>query len=276
MTRETLGWLLPALFGLMFLAEIIGGHHRWRGGSAKGIAFALVGIASHAVLAAPIVALVLGFTFNHLFPNSANSLAHTPFWLAFPIMFVGEEFLHYWLHRWSHEWRWLWRLHRTHHSATELSTLVLYRYNVFWTVLLPQAWVGAIAVHLGLVHAFAASVMTTFLVNALTHTAYRWDLALRRLPGMNPVFNALEKVITLPDTHHAHHGLGKLAHARGNYAVTIFLFDVLFGTAKIPRARQERFGLPGRFDWREELFWPIVRKGLLPKEQPAKATAAAR
>ena len=71
---------------------------------------------------------------------------------------------------------------------------------------------------------------------------------------MNTVFNGPEKIITLPDTHHAHHGLGKYANARGNYAVTVFLFDVLLGTAKIPRARQERFGLPGQFDWREELF----------------------
>lgn len=265
MTRETLGWLLPAIFAFMFLVEIIGGKHRWQWNSAKSIGFALIGIASHAVLAAPIVAVVLSFVFDHFFPHSANSLAGTPFWLAFPIVFIGEEFLHYWLHRWSHEWRWFWRLHRTHHSASQLSTLVMYRYNVFWTVLMPQAWIGAIAVHLGLVNAFAAAVMTTFIVNAFTHTAYRWDLALRRLPGMNPVFNVLEKIITLPDTHHAHHGLGKLAHVKGNYAVTIFLFDVLFGTAKFPRARQERFGLPGRFDWREELFWPIVRKGLLPK-----------
>lgn len=26
------------------------------------------------------------------------------------------------------------------------------------------------------------------------------------------------------------------------------------------RARQERFGLPARFDWKEELFWPVFRK----------------
>lgn len=273
MTRETIGWLLPAIFAVMVLAEIAGGHHRWEWRSAKGALFALAGIASHMVIAAPIVAIVLGFVFDHIFPHSANSLAHVSFWLAFPVFFIAEEFCHYWVHRWAHEWRWLWKLHRTHHSAERLSSLVLYRYNVFWTVLLPQAWFGAIALHLGLVQVFAVNVLITFAVNALTHTAYRWDLALRRLPGMNAVFNVLEKIVTLPDTHHAHHGLGRHAHARGNYAVTIFLFDMLLGTAKIPRARQERFGLPGRFDWREELFWPVVRKGLLPKA-PVKPAPA--
>jgi sterol desaturase/sphingolipid hydroxylase (fatty acid hydroxylase superfamily) len=47
---------------------------------------------------------------------------------------------------------------------------------------------------------------------------------------------------------------------RGNYAVTIFLFDTVLGTARIPRRAQERFGLPGRRDWKEELAWPLLRR----------------
>jgi sterol desaturase/sphingolipid hydroxylase (fatty acid hydroxylase superfamily) len=259
----TLYPLLLTIFGLSILFEIVGGQHRWNRSTLKGSLFALTGIAAHTVVAAPIVGIVLSFVFNYLFPHSTNLLVGTAFWLAFPIYFVVEEFCHYWLHRWSHEKRWLWKLHRTHHSAAQLNTLVLYRYNIFWTALLPQAWFGAIALHLGLTEVFIAGTLITFSVNVLTHTSYRWDLALRKLPLLNPLFNVLEKIVTLPDTHHAHHGLGKNAHARGNYAVTIFLFDVLLGTAKIPRARQEKFGLPAQFDWREELFWPLVRKGIV-------------
>lgn len=255
--------LLIAIFGVSIVLEAFGGHHRWSRQTLKGSLFALAGIAAHALVAAPIVAVVLGVVFDHVFPHSTDRLAGTPFWLAFPIYFVVEEFCHYWLHRWSHEKRWLWKLHRTHHSAEKLNSLVLYRYNIFWTALLPQAWFGAIALHLGLADVFIAATLVTFVVNVLTHTSYRWDLALRRIPGADPIFNLLEKIVTLPDTHHAHHGLGKHAHARGNYAVTIFLFDVLLGTAKIPRCRQERFGLPARFDWKEELFWPLVRRGII-------------
>ena len=79
-----------------------------------------------------------------------------------------------------------------------------------------------------------------------------------QFPGQAP--EEVEKLVTLPDTHHAHHGMGRRAHMRGNYAVTLFLFDTLLGTARIPRARQERFGLPGRFDWREEMLWPVIRR----------------
>jgi sterol desaturase/sphingolipid hydroxylase (fatty acid hydroxylase superfamily) len=252
--------LLLAIFIVSIVFEIVGGHHCWNRHTLKSGLFALAGIAAHSAIAAPIIGILLSLVFNYVFPHSTNALAGTTFWLAFPVYFVSEEFCHYWLHRWSHEKRWLWKLHRTHHSATQLSTLVVYRYNIFWTVLLPQSWFGAVALHLGLIDAFVASTIIMFSVNLLTHTSYRWDLALRKLPFMNPILNVLEKIITLPDTHHAHHGLGKNSHARGNYAVTIFLFDVLLGTAKIPRAVQTRYGLPAQFDWREELFWPLFSR----------------
>lgn len=265
---ESLQMLYPlilALFALGLLAEIVGGRVAWNRANLKGSLFALSGVAAHAVVAAPVIGVVLGLVFRHVFPGSADALAGTPFWLVFPLYFVSEEFCHYWVHRWSHEKRWMWKLHRTHHSAEHLNTLVLYRYNIFWTLMLPQSWFAAVAVHLGLYQVVIVSTLITFSVNLVTHTAYRWDLALRRLPGMEPVFRVLEKIITLPDTHHAHHGLGRHAYARGNYAVTLFCFDVLLGTARIPHARQERFGLPGRFDWKEELLWPLFRSGLLPR-----------
>ncbi|HUH39045.1 MAG TPA: sterol desaturase family protein [Spongiibacteraceae bacterium] len=271
--QHMVGLVVLAIFVGMILIEAAGGHHRSNTDSWKGRGYALAGIASHVLLAGPVVALVMGLLFNRLFPGTAGALGHVSFWIAFPIAFFIQEFGHYWVHRWAHEKRWLWKLHRTHHSAEKLNALVLYRYNIFWTLLLPQVWIGALAFHLGMYEVFAAVALIEFVVNALTHTPYRWDLALRRLPGMNPMFNVLEKVITLPDTHHAHHGLGRHAHARGNYAVCLFFLDVLYGTAKIPRERQERFGLPAKFDWKEELFWPLVRKA---PRRPAAKQASAR
>ncbi len=260
MSASNLGLWLIALFGFMLIAEIIGGYYRRAYSPTKDKLFTLAGLTAQTFVTPPIIGVLVGMGFVHFFPGSAGRYVNASFWLVFPIWFVTEEFLHYWLHRWSHEWRWLWKLHRTHHSATHLNIGVIFRYNVFWTFILPQVWFGAIATYLGLIQVYVVSVLITFIVNLLTHTAYRWDLALRKLPGMDPVFNVVEKVITLPDTHHAHHGMGRGAHMRGNYAVTIFLFDVLLGTAKFPHARQERFGLPGRFDWKEELFWPVMRR----------------
>jgi sterol desaturase/sphingolipid hydroxylase (fatty acid hydroxylase superfamily) len=270
MSQEHLGRWVVAIFVVMLVAELVGGVYRRGRHRTKDSLYALTGVAFQTLITPPLIGIAAGLLLNRLFPDSAGRYAGVSFWAVFPLWFVAEEFAHYWLHRWAHEWRWLWKLHRTHHSAPDLNVTVIFRYNVFWTFLLPQSWFGAVAVHFGLYDVLAASALTTFIVNILTHTSYRWDLALRRLPGMTPVFNVLEKVVTLPDTHHAHHGMGRHAHLRGNYAVTIFLFDILLGTARIPRRRQEKFGVPGRFDWKEEMLWPLLRR-----PDPAPATTAA-
>ncbi len=51
--------------------------------------------------------------------------------------------------------------------------------------------------------------------------------------------------------------------------MTIFLYDIIFGTARLPVKRQVKFGLPisPRLPWAEELLWPLARRPLLPKTE---------
>ena len=266
------------LFLFAFATELFGGRLKRSPRPWRDVLFMLFGFGSNVLLAGALIGSAIGWALAHWLPAHAGSLAGTAFWLAFPLIFVTEEFAHYCLHRAAHEWRWLWKVHRTHHSAQHLNVSVVYRYNFFWVFMLPQTWMGAIAVYYGLTAPFLAAVLTTYIVNLGTHSSYRWDLWLReKLPASEPVWKVLERIITLPDTHHAHHAYGsKNAHPNGNYAVTIFLFDVLFGTAKIPNSRQEKFGLPisPRLHWAEELLWPVVKKPLLPKPETAPLTTA--
>jgi len=72
----------------------------------------------------------------------------------------------------------------------------------------------------------------------------------------------LERIVTLPDTHHVHHGIGKYGNAMGNYGSFLFMFDILHGTGTIPHQHQEGFGLPeGVYQepWYEQLWWPIFK-----------------
>ena len=251
------------IFGLGFTLEVLSGKLKGAGRPWRDGGFTLAGILSHGLLAGPIAAGLAGYWAVQLFPDHAGGLSGINFWLAFSVIFVSQEFAHYWLHRLTHEKEWLWKIHRTHHTAENLNMGVLYRYNIFWTMMLPQVWVGPFAIYLGLGMPYVLAVMVTFFVNAATHTAFRWDLWLReKMPWSEPFWRVLEKVVTLPDTHHAHHAWGPGSHLNGNYAVTLFIFDTLYGTAKIPNRRQKRFGLPKArsFHWSEELFWPIVRK----------------
>jgi sterol desaturase/sphingolipid hydroxylase (fatty acid hydroxylase superfamily) len=267
---QNIEFLILAVFIFFLAAELVGGRLNRSPRALRDFVFMLFGMFSNLLLAGALIGSLVGWLLAAKFPESADSLSGVSFWMAFPVIFLVEEFLHYWLHRAAHEWRWLWKIHRTHHSAQHLNISVVYRYNFFWVFLLPQTWMGAFAVYYGFIEAFFTAVFITYVVNLGTHTSYRWDMWLReKIPALEPVWKVVERVITLPDTHHAHHAYGISAHSNGNYAVTIFLFDIVFGTAKILNAIQTNYGLPisSRLHWAEELLWPLIRKPLLPKSK---------
>lgn len=272
-TTTLLGIIVVTGFGLSFGLELAGGRIKNAQRPGRDALFTLFGLLSQGIISGAMIGAAAGFLIATLWPGNAGAFSHISFWIVFPLIFFGEEMLHYWIHRYAHEWRWLWKIHRTHHSAQDMNAGVIYRYNIFWVMILPQSWIGAFATYLGQVDAFAVAVLITFFVNVLTHSSYRWDLALReKMPWSEPFWKVFERIITLPDTHHAHHSYGKTAHPNGNYAVTLFIYDIIFGTAKIPNQKQKVFGLPisSRLHWAEELFWPLIKKPLLPKPTASK------
>jgi sterol desaturase/sphingolipid hydroxylase (fatty acid hydroxylase superfamily) len=166
------------------------------------------------------------------------------------------------LHRKSHEWPWLWRIHKTHHVPRNLNAAVTYRENWLWYLLAPSTWLSPVVVWLGHPGAYVASSAIRTLIPLMVHCDFRWDLRLQRNRFMRPVMWVLERIISLPDTHHVHHGVGRFGNAMKNYGGALICFDALHGTLMIPHARQERFGLPEGAPvepWAEQLFWPLVR-----------------
>lgn len=264
--------MITAFFCAM-LAEFSAGRIQRSNRPKQDLLFNVAAFFTQPIMTGLIVASIGGFGMRLAFPGNANALEDMSVLLAFAIIFPLNEFCHYWVHRFAHEWRWLWKLHRTHHSGMDMNATLIYRYNLFWPLVVPQTWIGSAAMYLGLTEAFFAAALITYLVNVGTHLSFRWDLALReRFPGSEPLWHVLERVITLPDAHQAHHAWGaQQAHPNGNYAVTIFAYDILFGTAKLPVKRQEKFSLPisPRLPWSEELLWPLVRRPLLPKPDKA-------
>jgi sterol desaturase/sphingolipid hydroxylase (fatty acid hydroxylase superfamily) len=272
---QQLGLYIAGAFLTFFAVEFLAGRLARSRQPGRDSIFTVVGLLAQTAMAGPVLGAATGALLLNLLPDSAGQWSHWPFWPAFIVFLLLEDFLHYWLHRYSHEWRWLWKLHRTHHSGTAMNVGLVFRYNIFWTLLLPQGWLAALLIYMGLPDVFLAVTAVTFAVNLVTHCSARWDLWLvQKYPALSPLWLAVARVITTPDTHHAHHGMGRNGHTRGNYAVTFFLWDTLFGTGRIPLAEQTAIGLPhsGRLHWAEELFWPLVRKPVAPKPaapQPA-------
>jgi sterol desaturase/sphingolipid hydroxylase (fatty acid hydroxylase superfamily) len=76
----------------------------------------------------------------------------------------------------------------------------------------------------------------------------------------------LERTISTPATHWAHHALTNedgIGHYKGNFGNLLFFWDVLFGTAHITRKYPAKTGLQddilfGPERWTTQMFYPLV------------------
>ena len=99
------------------------------------------------------------------------------------------------------------------------------------------------------------------------HSEARWDEKLYRIPALRPLMWVLERTISTPATHFAHHALTNkdgIGHYTGNFGNLLFFWDVLFGTAKITRQYPADFGLAddrrhGAERWHVQVFYPLFR-----------------
>lgn len=199
-------------------------------------------------------------------PDAAGMLASLPIVAQVCLLLVFDDMTQYWWHRLTHNVSWLYNLHRAHHDAEYLSIRVVYRNNVFYYLLMPGLWFSGALIYLGLgwVYAFYLVIKMTVIYGA--HSDVRWDERLYRIKWLSPLMWLVERVISTPATHSAHHGKFASDDAtfyKGNYGNLLFFWDVLFGTARITRRYPERMGVEKLepMSAAEQLFWPLVSSG---------------
>lgn len=257
------GKYIYAATALIVLAEIAFGRHK--GIYTRSSWLVLIGCIVGNQLLRPVSTLLIATTAALLLPRWKGALAGMNPWLAFLAVLTLAELCFYWVHRWAHETRknridWLWKLHRTHHAGKFMNVSVTLRINWFWQFVVPTTWVLGFATYLGLELAAAQTILVIYGWNLITHSHFRWDDAIRRMPKIGKLFRACEHILVSPGIHHSHHGYGKDGWTHGNYAVTFSWLDWLFGTLHIPEGRPWRYGLPGpNPHWAEEVAWPLWR-----------------
>ncbi|WP_437769282.1 sterol desaturase family protein [Sorangium sp. So ce281] len=255
------------VFVLVFLAlfaalELALGLYRRTGVlTMRELGASLVSVGAYLVIrGASFVAVT--WALGALWPASEGALAGVSSWLVFPIYVLLDEYGIYWVHRKSHELPWLWRIHKPHHVPRNMNIAVTYRENWSWHVLLPGTWMAPLVVWLGHPGVYIVGLAFRTMIVLAEHSDLRWDLHLQRSRSTRPVMRILERIVSLPDTHHVHHGVGRFGNATKNYGAALICFDWIHGTLMIPHARQEGFGLPEGAPvepWAEQLFWPFVR-----------------
>lgn len=247
------------IFVGLFVLELRYGHFSKQRGN---LAEKLVSWGSYLqqfALVRPIIAFVLATFMALWFRPGENSLAHWPFWPVFFGYLFTRELMQYWYHRFSHEWPWLWKLHRTHHTAEQMNVLVTSRGNVLWFLLMPTLYYEALMIYVGLSEPYLLAYAVLAAVSLSSHSGVRWDLPLFEHRLTRPIMLRLQRIFTLPDTHHAHHGMGEESNPNGNYAPMFFFYDVWFKSDLNPQKKQSKVGIVDgdKLPWWRQLYSPF-------------------
>ena len=214
----------------------------------------------------PGVLAFVDFAAHAYTPGLAGRLAHWPTWAMLVGLFLADDLAQYLWHRASHT-PLLWPLHRAHHSAPHMGIRVVYRNNAFYYALMPGLWLSAYAVFLGFAPVYPWYVVAKQLVIFGAHSELRWDTVLFRYRWLHPLAWVVERTISTPATHFAHHALSTedgIGNYKGNFGNFLFLWDVLLGTALITRRYPPRVGLRDDLEhgperWWVQLLFPLLR-----------------
>ncbi|HRG99307.1 MAG TPA: sterol desaturase family protein [Polyangiaceae bacterium] len=255
-------WIAAALAALALLELWKNGPRAWRRPRQDW----LVELTSTALVPGAIIPLVTyasASALAHLAPQRAGALAGLPWPLMVVAFLLVDDLTQYGWHRLSHTHPLLWRLHRAHHAAPTMGVSVTFRNNLFYYAMMPGLWLAPILVYLGMGSVYPYYAIAKMVIIAGAHSEVRYDRVLWRSRFTRPLAWLLERVISTPATHFAHHGLhadDPGTHYRGNYGNALFVWDLLFGTGKITRIYPEAYGIEGEpaQTWATQLFWPLA------------------
>jgi len=196
---------------------------------------------------------LLGLASIRLNAGHVGPITYWPLYLSVPTALLAVELVNYWQHRWSHEGsgrvgNFLWRSHAAHHLPEQVYVFMhpaFHPINAFTVraavTVLPLYYLGATPETV-----LVASTIVTFQA-LISH--FNVDI---RAGWLNYVLVGTE-------LHRFHHS-ANLAESR-NYAVTLSLVDILFGTFVYrPGTLPERLGVadPSVYPKSNE-FWSVMK-----------------
>ena len=214
------------------------------------------------IVTQPVIIALVSLLGKRFFPEYQGALGGLSLFAAIPLFLLADDMMQYWWHRASHSFSWLYNLHRAHHNARYMSVRLVYRNNIIYYAMMPSIWFSAILIYLGMGWFYAGYLVVKLAVITGAHSDVKWDAPLYRIPWLSPVMWVVERTISTPATHHAHHGRhanDPAVNYKGNYGNLLFFWDVLFGTAKITRTYPQSYGVENLPDATlgQQLLWPV-------------------
>ena len=222
----------------------------------------IVSMAALTIFTQPMILFLSAGLMALVAPQWAGALSEIPVLAAIALFLVLDDMTQYWWHRASHSFSWLYNLHRAHHNARYMSVRLVYRNNLFYYAMMPGLWLSGVLIYLGLGWVYAGYLVVKMAVIIGAHSDVAWDRPLYRIKWLSPFMWLVERTISTPATHHAHHGRhadDPAVNYKGNFGNLLFFWDVLFGTAKITRQYPTSYGVenlaPASLG--QQLMWPV-------------------
>jgi len=264
MKHEALSKLIPVSV-LLFLGiiEALGGLYFNDRRTKNDFSIELLSLITLPTLIQPGIFLFVLWFMGASFPGLEDYYLTSSLWWQVVAFLILDDLTQYWWHRLSHINKKMWKLHRPHHVVEEMGVLVTYRNAVLYYAFMPGIWFSAVLIYLGMGYVYLFYLPIKLIVILLAHSETKWDKFLYRYKILSPLAWIIERTISTPSTHFAHHGLTAedgVSHPNGNYGNLLFIWDIIFGTAKITRKYPSKFGAWNRLKepWYVQLFFPII------------------
>lgn len=157
---------------------------------------------------------------RHLDALPSLSISSWPGWIQILLLFLIQDFSHYWIHRLLHRVPFLWKYHQVHHSVEEMGFAAHLRYH--WMENVVYKSIGSIPFF-----AIGFSPLDLFWVHLITLTIGHLNHA-----NIGLTYGPLKWILNHPVMHLWHHAKTiPEGHRYGvNYGISLSVWDLIFKT----------------------------------------------
>ncbi len=202
----------------------------------------------------PLLTLSTAAVAEHQHLGLLHSMIQMPFWLVIILSIVAMDFAMYMEHRWMHRYSILWRIHRVHHSDTEVDVTTGLRFH-------PLEYLFMMGVKLLAILFFGVPVVAVFIFEVMLSTFTLFDHSNIQLPL--GVESTLRKVFITPNMHRIHHSDIGFEHNK-NFGFCFSFWDKLFNSYEATAHQGENNLVFGLEIYRQPTYQTLFKLLALP------------
>lgn len=168
----------------------------------------------------PFLALSMAIVAERQHMGLLNNVVQMPLWLMIILSLIGMDFAMYMEHRWMHRYSLFWRIHRVHHSDTEVDVTTGLRFH-------PIESLFMMGVKLLAILFLGAPVVAVFIFEVMLNAFTLFDHSNVQLSPK--IESKLRKIFVTPTMHRIHHSDIGFEHNK-NFGFCFSFWDKLFNS----------------------------------------------